>query len=224
MGGKYSREAIHKRLLEYDPGDVSAQAINDDDELPNWRTLRDNYVGKSKEHISTTGHLKNFVAEDHLQVWQGDDESIEKAVEQAVHEIGEKPTVTNLKPFFRKRDRLPGYDKMINQPDSLYSGTIKELREELEVTEENVRAYSDEDRHVEDTLLYVHDQLCKEAPTRDELLEFLKNQPMFRSFDSYDKAHSQTLNDIFEKYDKRVTLKQRIQFHYPSEIRVCCGV
>jgi hypothetical protein len=79
MGGRYSREAIHKRLLDYDPADISKKAIKDDSKLPSPQTVK-RYTGKSNEDISGIKDLKDLVAEDHLQVWQGDDESIERAV------------------------------------------------------------------------------------------------------------------------------------------------
>jgi hypothetical protein len=203
MGGQYSREAIHKRLLDYDPADISQKVIKNDSELPSAHTLK-KYAGKSYEHISKLSDLKDLVAEDHLQVWQGDDESIEQAVEQAVEEIGGKPTERTLRPYFGDRERFPGYTALFNSDTCRYSGGLEDLKRELEVTDENLRAYSDKDEHIEETMLYVHDQLGKKAPTKDELDDFLKNQPMLLDLETYRAGYSQGLNALFEKHGKEV--------------------
>ena len=204
MGGRhYNREAIHKRLLDYDPGDISHQTIRNDPELPSPDTVK-RYAGKSNEHISGIKDLKDLVAEDYLQVWQGDDESIEQAVEQAIQEIGEKPKVSNLKPYFQDRDRFPNYPVLFNSDNQRYSGGLKDLKSELEVTEENLRGYSDKDEHIEEVMLYVHDQLDKKAPSRYELSEFLKDQPTLLSLSHYERNYSDALNAMFEKHGKEV--------------------
>lgn len=203
MGGHYSREAIHKRLLDYDPADISYRTIRNDPELPSPDTLK-KYAGKSYEHISSLHDLKDLVAKDHLQVWQGDDESIEQAVEQAVEEIEGKPIRSNLEPYFRARERFPGYAALFERDSQRYSGGLKDLKPELEVTEENLRAYSEKDEHIEEVMLYVHDQLDHKAPTHDELDDFLDNQPKLRGFNTYQIGYSDEFNALFKKHGLEV--------------------
>ena len=203
VGRQYSREAIHTRLLDYDPGDISAKSIDNDTKLPSHQTVR-NYVGKSNEHIRKLSDLKDLVAEDHLQVRQGDDESIKQAVEQAVEERGEKPKRSNLKPYFNGQDRFPSYRLLFNRKTRRYSGGLEKLKPKLEVTEGNVRAYSSKDVHIEETMLYAHDQIDKETPTQDELADFLANHPKLRSFTRYAHEYSDGFNALFKRYGKDV--------------------
>jgi hypothetical protein len=203
MGGQYSREEIHKRLLDYDPGDISTKAIRKDPKLPSHQTVM-RYAGKSNEHISRLSDLKDLVAKDHLQVWQGDEASIEQAVEQAIEEIERKPIRNNLEPYFRARERFPGYRALFDSRNQYYSGGVNSLKPELEVTEGNVRAYSEKDEHIEEVMLYVHDELGQEAPTKNELKDFLENQPKLLCFNTYRRRYSDTFNALFEKHGKEV--------------------
>jgi hypothetical protein len=85
-----------------------------------------------------------------------------------------------------------------------YSGGRGYLKSELEVTEENLRAYSDKDEHIEETMLYVHDQLGKKAPTANDLRNFLENHPKLLSLQTYQTRYSDKFNAMFEKHGKEV--------------------